>query len=110
MQMDLELLQLLQQLPQAANTKLHENGLLLPALERMGILKAVHPVHADNIARKLDPAQLKYFPHIDAIRDYYGEGMALYFAWMNFMLKWLCLPAICGVIVFLLSHTQGALL
>jgi len=31
------------------------------------------------------------------IREYYGDHIAIYFTWMNFFLRWMVLPALCGV-------------
>ena len=48
-----------------------------------------------------------FFPDIDAVRAYFGEAVALYFAWLTFMLTWLCVPAILGIVVFGLNHYTG---
>ena len=38
---------------------------------------------------------------LDAIRDYYGVKIGLYFAWLGFYTNLLILPSIVGVITFL---------
>eukprot|EP01041_Mallomonas_annulata_P000654 gene654-1266_t len=37
---------------------------------------------------------------LDGIAEYYGEGVAFYFAWLSFYTRWLLLPALLGFIVF----------
>ena len=36
-------------------------------------------------------------PPIHLIRDYYGEEIGFYFAWMGYLSLWLCVPAVIGV-------------
>jgi len=43
---------------------------------------------------------LKFQP-LDAVRDYYGVKIALYFAWLGFYTNLLVPPAIAGLLVFL---------
>jgi hypothetical protein len=43
---------------------------------------------------------LKFQP-LDAVRDYYGVKIGLYFAWLGFYTNLLILPSIVGVLVFL---------
>ncbi|CAG2117551.1 unnamed protein product, partial [Medioppia subpectinata] len=42
----------------------------------------------------------KYQP-LDHIRDYFGEKIAMYFAWLGFYTGWLVPAAIVGILVFL---------
>ena len=37
---------------------------------------------------------------LDSIAEYYGESVAFYFAYMAFYTRWLVLPAILGLVVF----------
>ena len=107
-QVDADMQELLSSLPQAIGTKVHEGDACFPTLERLGVLQSVTPVHAWDVGRKLDPAMISRFPDTDTIRNYYGEAVALYFAWMNFMWRWLCLPAVLGLVVFGLNSYWGA--
>lgn len=43
----------------------------------------------------------KLMPPVDDIQDYYGWGVAFYFAWMGFLTKWLLFPGITGLVIFL---------
>src|SRR4051794_14038926 len=45
------------------------------------------------------PSQLFRHQLLDAIRDYYGERVAMYFAWLGFYTKMLIIPAIFGLLV-----------
>ena len=38
---------------------------------------------------------------LDAVRDYYGVKIGLYFAWLGFYTNLLILPSIAGVLTFL---------
>lgn len=40
---------------------------------------------------------------IDEIRDYFGEKLAIHFAWLGFYLKWLIPASIIGLLLFLLQ-------
>ena len=37
---------------------------------------------------------------LDRIASYFGEGIAFYFAWLEFYTQWLIIPAICGALLF----------
>eukprot|EP00937_MAST-01D_sp_MAST-1D-sp2_P007502 g7502.t1 len=41
------------------------------------------------------------------IRNYFGEKIALYFAWMEHYTKWLIFPAVAGVLFFGLTRVAG---
>ena len=48
------------------------------------------------------PARLVDQP-LDDVADYFGEGVALYFAWLQFYTQWLVGPAIAGSLLFILQ-------
>jgi hypothetical protein len=42
-----------------------------------------------------------YYQPIDEVRDYFGDHVALYFAWLGLYTRWLQWPAILGLMTFL---------
>lgn len=46
---------------------------------------------------------------LDQIAEYYGESIAFYFAWNAFFTRWLILPSILGIIVFIVQITSKEL-
>ena len=42
----------------------------------------------------------KYQP-LDHVREYFGEKIALYFAWLGFYTGWLIPPSVVGVLIFI---------
>lgn len=44
----------------------------------------------------------KYQP-LDQIRDYFGEKIGLYFAWLGSYTTWLLLPSLVGLCVFVIN-------
>lgn len=48
---------------------------------------------AEQASGKLLKEALKHwFVPTDLIRDYYGESVAMYYSWMNYLIKWLAVP------------------
>lgn len=45
---------------------------------------------------------------IDKIKDYYGEKLALYFAWLEFYTHWLLLPTVFGIIFGILVFSSDS--
>jgi len=39
------------------------------------------------------------FIDVEGIRNFYGDEIAIYFEWMNFLLKFLLLPAALAIVV-----------
>ena len=88
---------------------------LLGALEALGYLRAASPTHGpghrSSVGLPLGLSQIKPWcarvllrgevVTLDAIRDYWGEGVAFYFAWQQYYLRLLTLPAGCGLLVYL---------
>ncbi|TMW62806.1 hypothetical protein Poli38472_005424 [Pythium oligandrum] len=46
---------------------------------------------------------------IDQVAQYYGERVAYYFAWMEMYTRWLVVPSIVGLILFILQVTSKTL-
>lgn len=84
-------------------------GLNLNALVRDGIITKIFPLHQEEKRKwlmsewvKVTPFQLFFKAQpLDRIRDYFGEDIALYFAWLGFYTKWLWLASIAGVFCFI---------
>eukprot|EP00505_MAST-04D_sp_SCG-Rhode-Island_P002053 Stramenopile-MAST_4_protein_2053 len=46
---------------------------------------------------------------LDAIAEYFGENVAFYFAWLQFYTKWLIIPALAGLGLFILQIRAGTI-
>lgn len=70
-------------------------------LQAYDFVDLVTPVHQPRVRNAIWSESCKHWiPPLQAIRDYYGEEIAFYFAWMEFITRWLCFPAVLGVIVY----------
>jgi len=68
------------------------------------------PLHENARLRDLDRDWFKTFAwgsHIDKVRDYFGERIALYFLFISHLNKWLVVPAIVGVVLWLVDLIAG---
>jgi len=79
-------------------------GVDIGQLMHDGDLLHYFPMHEHNKLRELDADWFKCFAwgspqHIDKVRDYYGERIALYFLFMSHLNKWLIVPALVGIIL-----------
>uniref|UniRef100_A0A8C5ME24 Anoctamin n=1 Tax=Leptobrachium leishanense TaxID=445787 RepID=A0A8C5ME24_9ANUR len=85
-------------------------------VERMmkeGIYTAAFPLHEYNVPPgSLNPRQVLYhhwarwsqwykYQPLDHIREYFGEKVAIYFAWLGFYTAWLLPAAVVGSVVFI---------
>lgn len=84
-----------------------ENELTLKDLIRSNVFKSAYPLHEDNTLRRKLTHQwatwkkcFSYQP-INDIRDYFGEKVALYFAWLGWYTVMLIPAAVVGLVVFL---------
>jgi anoctamin-10 len=57
------------------------------------------PLDSDLVKQAKDPFQ--FFIDVEKIREYYGDEIAIYFEWMNYFQKWLFIPAIFAIVVFI---------
>ena len=72
----------------------NHNEYLCDSLRMLEIIDTVSPVHISHIKDKVCQETLKYWTPtpVQGFRDYYGEEVALYFAWMDFYIKALLFP------------------
>lgn len=66
------------------------------------------PIHNPPFIQGLTPKVFSPFPDADRIHEYYGDEVALYFAWMSFMCRWLAVPGCLGLATFFLHEVTGA--
>jgi len=83
--------------------------LLVTSLRTLGYVDVVCPVHIPHLREYIlrDTLNLMTSPPVHAIRNYYGEGVAFYFAWMDFVSKWIRIPGIIGLIVYCVRKRRG---
>eukprot|EP00892_Ulva_mutabilis_P012367 jgi/Ulvmu1/9502/UM052_0075.1 len=85
----------------------HAGQPLLTALLRAHVLEDIMPVHDAAIHQKMMPKFWSPFPTTSAIRSYYGDSVALYFEWMQFMWTWLTVPGLMGLAIYITHHFTG---
>eukprot|EP01084_Bolivina_argentea_P069792 126927_1 len=101
--------------------KLHLMDKLIVICKNVSIIDDIFPMN-DMHVEITDKNKMKkwnlffnvsaYLSHIDhtnnlnKIRDYYGEEMAFYFAFMEHYTKWLFIPGICGLL-FYITRSEG---
>ena len=81
-------------------------------LQNEKLIQAQFPLHNK---KQLEEFQTKFsswkstFKSVDlaSIRNYFGEDIALYFAYLIKYLIWLIMPTILGIIIFILEYTIG---
>ena len=85
----------------------HKTAVLRQVLQKHNLAQ-IMPVHIPHISHSIF-RQTMYSPTVPVqeIRDYYGEEIAFYFAWMDFLTKWLIFPGILGVITLLQRWYRG---
>ncbi len=66
-----------------------------------------HPAKREWLASNWANTYTKRQP-VEDIREYFGEATALYFSWMGFLLTMLWVPALTGVLVFIMGIVSFA--
>ncbi|RMZ94526.1 anoctamin-4-like isoform X2, partial [Brachionus plicatilis] len=92
----------------------NDRNIGIDRLIAQGIFEACYPLHEDygfldekKTNRQLlweywaRPKNWAIYQPIFIIRQYFGEKLAFYFAWLGFYTTWLVLPSIVGLFVFL---------
>jgi len=75
-----------------------------------GDLLHYFPVHEQKKLSFLDKEWFRAFAwgsKIDDVRDYFGEKVAMYFLFMSHLIKWLILPTITGIALWLVGLIAG---
>jgi hypothetical protein len=71
---------------------------------RAGIVKVVCPLHDESNRLELWKQTRVVWPlsaPVDAVQAYYGEQVAIYFAWLDCLTSSLIVPSVLGVYVWL---------
>jgi len=71
-----------------------------------GDLLHYFPLHEQSQLRDMDDHWFTVFVtgrNIDKVRDYFGERIAMYFLFMSHLTKWLVLPSLVGIILWVLD-------
>jgi len=81
-------------------------GISLRKLVKTGVITKVFPLHEESLRRQLEqdwtnPKNIHKPQPLDRIASYFGEEIALYFAWLGFYTQWLWLSSAIGVIAFI---------
>eukprot|EP00037_Helgoeca_nana_P005954 m.55293 g.55293 ORF g.55293 m.55293 type:complete len:591 (+) comp16875_c0_seq1:3246-5018(+) len=75
-------------------------------LESNGLVDCIAPMHDGVVREELMWKTMKValddtiFSPVQEIRDYYGEGVAFYFLWLDYMTTWLCVPATASALLY----------
>lgn len=90
--------QLVNQMGIGSQAGVPEDELLIPSCRRLGVVTACSPVHEPAAVKKLwSTTRRRLFVPVEAVRTYFGEGIAFYFHWLNFQTAWLLAPALLGL-------------
>uniref|UniRef100_A0A915I863 Anoctamin n=1 Tax=Romanomermis culicivorax TaxID=13658 RepID=A0A915I863_ROMCU len=103
------LLNLLQSVRAGSNDTLagisfREGQCIVPVLWNAGLISQILPLHNSDQLKRLRDKWLKetWSPQpLDAICDYFGEKIGMYFAWLSHYTKSLCAPAFFGLVFWL---------
>eukprot|EP00736_Rhodelphis_marinus_P004909 Rmarinus@m.27980 len=85
-------------------------GLDLEGLRRKGVLSEFFPMHEHAMRQELFDKWIlgkRFDQPIDMIREYFGEYVAFYFAWLRFYTLSLVLPSIVGLFLFIYQRNVG---
>eukprot|EP00941_MAST-03F_sp_MAST-3F-sp1_P002252 g2252.t1 len=86
---------------------------LLYILQSNALIDLISPVHDEVTRTELMWDTFKVglgrslFSPIESLRNYYGEEVAFYFLWIDFMTLWLLLPASIGILLYFLRLYNG---
>ena len=92
-----------------AKTSQHHGKSIIQVLKSYGFVDVICPVHVDYIKEKIlrETTLFQSGMPINLIQSYYGDGVAFFFAWMDFMTKWFMFPGLLGLIVYFIRLARG---
>ena len=82
---------------------------VVQVLKSNGYVDVVCPVHSNHLKEKIlkETASITTSMPINLIQSYYGDGVAFFFAWMDFMTKWFMIPGLLGLAVYFIRRARG---
>ncbi len=82
---------------------------LVTTLKSLGYVDVVCPAHIPHLREYIlrDTMNFMSDPPVHAIRNYYGENVAFYFAWMDFSSKWIRFPGAIGLLIYCVRKYRG---
>lgn len=82
---------------------------LVQVLKSNDYVDVISPVHNNHLKEKIlkETASIKSGMPINLIQSYYGDGVAFFFAWMDFMTKWFMIPGLLGLVVYFIRRARG---
>uniref|UniRef100_A0AAR5PLA5 Anoctamin n=2 Tax=Dendroctonus ponderosae TaxID=77166 RepID=A0AAR5PLA5_DENPD len=88
--------------------KLHENQSIVPLAHNKQLITKIYPLHDDEELKKL--AGSWYMPRwfkqpIGDIKEYFGESIALYFAFLEYYTLALVVPSVLGLFGYIFTET-----
>ncbi|XP_030833298.1 anoctamin-8 isoform X2 [Strongylocentrotus purpuratus] len=82
--------------------KFVDNEPIVPKLQAKGVISKVFPLHKRDDLQVLKKTWVQAFfkpQPLDAVCDYFGVKIAIYFAWLGFYTQALLFPAVVGLLV-----------
>ena len=82
---------------------------LCQVLRQNEYVDVIAPLHIAHIKKRIlnEAYSITTAPPLRAIRCYYGERIAFYFAWMHYMTIWFLFPGMLGLIVYIARVYRG---
>lgn len=83
-------------------------------LQSEKIIKSEFAIHNAKALEKIKNtwagvSNINFTQDPNQLREYFGEKVALYFAWLNWYIIWLIAPAIIGLILFIIIEAHDDL-
>jgi hypothetical protein len=83
-------------------------------MQRWGIINTFFPAHVESSRIELSNnwgSFVKFFKlqDIQKVREYFGERLGMYFAWLEFMLIWMATAGLVGLTLFAVQEGTGGI-